>query len=148
MIEPSTPATYLLALLREYVSRYGKGLFSIINYPEISREKLVIYLDSLRITLKRHGKVPVYLWLHEPELKRYQLFLFTNGYFTHDLSEILPILTRLWLIHSNIPIQIQSWSIVDADNMNTVANDLASLDWQPRPATAAWHQRMFGTSQI
>ena len=125
-----------------------QGLFSIINYPEILRAKLVIYLDSLRITLKRYDKVPVYLWLHEPELKRYQLFLFTNGYFAHDLSEILPVLTRLWEIHSNIPIQIQSWTIVDSGNMSTVANDLASLDWQPRPATAAWHQRMFGISHF
>ena len=148
MTEPSTPATYLLTLLREYVSRYGKGLFSIVNYPEISREKLVIYLDSLRITLKRHGKVPVYLWLHEPELKRYQLFLFTNGYFAHDLSEILPILTRLWLIHSNIPIQVQSWSLVCTDNVSTVSDALASLDWQPRSSSAAWHQRMFGTSHF
>ena len=148
MIEPGTPAAYLLTLLREYVSRYGKGVFSIINYPEISREKLVIYLDSLRITLKRHGKMPVYLWLHEPERSRYRLFLLTNGYFAHDLSEILPVLTRLWQIHSNLPIDVQSWSLVCTDNVSTVSDALASLDWQPRSSSAAWHQRMFGTSHF
>ena len=148
MTEQSASARYLLDLLQQYITRYGKGLISVINYPEITREKLKTYLDSLRITLKRHGKAPVYLWRHEPDLRRYQLFLFTNAYFTHDLSEILPVITRLWAIHSNISFQIQSWCIADTGNINEVANTLASLCWQPRPLNASWHQRMFGLSHL
>ena len=61
MIEPSTPATYLLALLREYVSRYGKGLFSIVNYPEISREdaKSLIKEGSIYSATQTHNKTVV-----------------------------------------------------------------------------------------
>ena len=148
MPEPCVPHMQALMILQQYITLYGKGLISVINYPEIPREKLKVYLDSLRITLKRYGKAPFYLWLHEPDLRRYRLILFTNACFTHDMSEILPVITRLWQIQSELPFQVQFWTIADTANMNLAANDLSSLGWLPRSQNAGWHQRMFGTSQI
>ena len=148
MSETSVSHIQVLMILQQYVTLYGKGLISVINYPEIPREKLKVYLDSLRITLKRYGKAPAYLWLHEPDLKRYRLILFTNACFAHDMTEILPVITRLWQIQSNIPFQIQFWTIADTANVNSVAADLSSLGWQSRSQNAGWHQRMFGTSHF
>ena len=148
MPEPSEPHMQLLNLLQQYITLYGKGLISVILYPEVSREKLKIYLDSLRITLKRYGKAPVYLWQHEPDLSRYRLILFTNACFTHDMSEILPVITRLWQNQSDIPFQIQSWTIVDTSSLDLAAQELSSLGWQTRSQNAGWHQRMFGASHV
>ena len=110
--------------------------------------RAVIFQLGKVIRLKRYGKAPVYLWLHEPDLRRYRLILFTNACFTHDMSEILPVITRLWQIQSELPFQVQFWTIADTTNMNLAANDLSSLGWMPRSQNAGWHQRMFGTSQI
>lgn len=123
-ISSGDPGLHLSTMLQDYVASYGKGLVTDISCPEIPEEKFSAYLDALRVVLKRDGKTPNYVWLHEPDRKRYRVVLFTNLRFEQSSDEILAMLSRLWLEQSGLPLCVQNQQIADPDNVQEIVAEL------------------------
>jgi|GEM_PF-4437724 len=56
----------VLALIERFIGKYGSVLLEIFRLPTFSTAELQRYLNSLSITLKRHGIIVSYTWQYHP----------------------------------------------------------------------------------
>lgn len=89
----------VLALIERFIGKYGSVLLEIFRLPTFSTAELQRYLNSLSITLKRHGIIVSYTWQYHPSENAYYLFLFHTASITGSISGIVH---RLW--HGSSPI--------------------------------------------
>ena len=83
----------VLAIIERFIGKYGSVQVEIFRLPTFSTAELQRYLNSLSITLKRHGIITAYSWQYQPAESAYCLFLFHVDP-TH--SSISGIVHRLW----------------------------------------------------
>ena len=79
----------VISLIERFIGKYGSVFLEIFRLPTFSTAELQRYLNSLSITLKRHGIIVSYTWQYHPSENAYYLFLF------HTAS-ISGIVHRLW----------------------------------------------------
>ena len=95
----------VLLMTDRYLERYGKALIGGYYLPPMTENwKFPVFMNSLLITLRRMDLAPGYTWFMDANEGHY-LILWLNGYFRNDLSEITPVVNRLWKIHSYTPIR-------------------------------------------
>ena len=83
----------VLAIIERFIGKYGSVQVEIFRLPTFSTSELQRDLNSLSITLKRHGIIAAYSWQYQPAESAYCLFLFHVDP-TH--SSISGIVHRLW----------------------------------------------------
>jgi len=134
------PAQHLSTLLKNYVASCGKALVTVVSCPEIPDEKFAAYLDSLRVVLKRDGKTPNYIWLYEPDRKRYRIVLLTNVRIAQFPDEIPATLSRLWLDLTGLPLYLQDQLTADPGNVQKIAAELSgeALSGSCKPKSGMW----------
>ena len=89
----------VIAIIERFIGKYGSVQVEIFRLPTFSTAEIQRYLNSLSITLKRHGIIAAYSWQYQPSESAYYLFLFHVDP-TH--SCISGIVHRLW--HGSSPI--------------------------------------------
>jgi len=105
----------IIALIERFIGKYGSLQLEIFRLPTFSTAELQRYLNSLSITLKRHGIIAAYSWQYQPAESAYYLFLFHIG---STLGSISGIVHRLW--HS-------SPSISQFDNLRVNSLNYAEI---------------------
>ena len=134
-----------------YLERCGRALIGIYYLPQIAQHnRFTVFMNSLLITLRRLDLMPAYCCFIDAQAGRY-LILWLNGYFRNDLSEINPVINRLWQLHSALPINIiDCFSVLSESpeyGKNRLNQFLFSYGLNHRVA-ANWHQRTFGCSRL
>ena len=66
----------VFAPIERFIGKYGSVFLEIFRLPTFSTAELQRYLNSLSITLKRHGIIAAYSWQYQPAESAYYLFLF------------------------------------------------------------------------
>ena len=134
-----------------YLERYGRALIGIYYLPPMTGNwKFSVFINSLLITLRRLDQVPAYSWFTDAQAGRY-LILWLNGYFRNDLSEINPVINRLWQIHSALPINIIDCFPVSSETLEYGKNRLSTCLYSHgfnHPFAVNRHQRTFGCSRL
>ena len=88
-----------------YTARYGSVLIGVYKLQGVNGGEFSRYLNSLKITLDRQALMVSYCWQYQSP-RSYILFLFIcQGYGRCDLSDLFPIIQRLWMSHSMIPVE-------------------------------------------
>ncbi len=137
----------LRQILLRYIENYGQGWIGYYSFNGCSRSAFISFMDSLRITLTRMNMIPAYIWQYDPTCDRYELFLFTNGYFRSGMEDLSPVMVRLWSLRSTMPFQLHESVFADRKNLVDVQKQIAELaePWQSYP-TASCYRRSFGSS--
>ena len=81
----------------------------------------------------------------------YYLILWLNGYFRNDLSEINPVINRLWQLHSALPLTVLDSFVISSECSEYGKTRLKQFLYSSglnHPVTANWHQRTFGCSRL
>ena len=110
----------VISLIERFVSKYGSVQVEVFRLPTFSTDELQRYLNSLSITLKRHGIIAAYSWQYHPTEKAYYLFLFHTASITGSISGIVH---RLW--HGSSPISQIDNIPVSAYNLSDIKNRLS-----------------------
>ena len=110
----------VISLIERFIGKYGSVQVEIFHLPTFSTDELQRYLNSLSITLKRHGIIVSYTWQYHPSESAYYLFLFHVDP-TH--SSISGIVHRLW--HGSSPISQIDNIPVSAYNLSDIKNRLS-----------------------
>ena len=111
----SPVAEKVISLIERFIGKYGSVLLEIFRLPTFSTSELQRYLNSLSITLKRHGIIVSYTWQYHPSENAYYLFLFHTASISGSISGIVH---RLW--HS-------SPSISQLDNIRVNSFNYAEI---------------------
>ena len=91
----------VIQLTEHYLNRFGKVMIGIYYLPPLDDNcKFGISINSLLVTLRRLDLMPEYSWFMDSSEGHY-LILFVSGYFRNDLSEITPVICRLWGIQNS-----------------------------------------------
>ena len=61
----------VLAIIERFIGKYGSVQLEIFRLPTFSTAELQRYLNSLSITLKRHGIIAAYSWQYQPAESAY-----------------------------------------------------------------------------
>ena len=134
-----------LALIERFIGKYGSVQLEIFRLPTFSTAELQRYLNSLSITLKRHGIIAAYSWQYQPAESAYYLFLFHVDP-TH--SSISGIVHRLWRGSSpisqidNIPVSAYNLS----DIKNRLSQSLLSLGSVFLSSPSPFYRHSYGSS--
>ena len=93
--DPTIPPVVekVISLIERFIGKYGSVFLEIFRLPTFSTAELQRYLNSLSITLKRHGIIVSYTWQYHPSENAYYLFLFHTASITGSISGIVH---RLW----------------------------------------------------
>ena len=94
--------------------------------------------------------MPGYTWFMNANDGHY-LILWLNGYFRSDLTDVNPVINRLWQIQSSLPLTVIDSIPLSADNPEYGKNQLRQFLYSPglnQTVTANWHQRTFGMSRL
>lgn len=105
----------VISLIERFIGKYGSVQLEVFRLPTFSSAELQRYLNSLSITLKRHGIIVSYTWQYHPSESAYYLFLFHTASITGSISGIV---YRLW--HT-------SPSITQLDNIPVSAYNLGDI---------------------
>ena len=134
-----------------YLERYGRSLIGIYYLPPMTEHwKFPMFMNSLLITLRRLNLQPQYFWRLDVHNERY-LVLWMNGYFRNDVSEINPVINRLWQIHSALPINIIDCIAVSSEVPEYGKSRLSQflyLHGLSQPVTSNRRQRTWGCSRL
>ena len=135
-------------ITEQYLERFGKARVAVYHLVISQQEPFSSFLNALMITLRRKDLMPCYTWFSTPVPNTRYLFLWCNGYFKNDLSDITPILFKLGELHGlrnlcEIDCLIGDASM--ADCINTRLNNLISWNYSPIKQS---HQRSYGTSAL
>ena len=134
-----------------YLERFGKVLIGIYYLPPLAENwKFSVFINSLQVTLRRMDLMPGYCWFVDANEGHY-LILWLNGYFRNDLSDVTPIINRLWQIYSALPINIIDCIAISSEAPEYGKSLLSQFLYShglSHPITANWHQRTFGTSRL
>ena len=127
------------------------GLCSKVELPPLSENwKFTVFINSLLVTLRRMDLRPCYTWNMDASGEHY-LILWLNGYFRKDLSDVAPVVCRLWQIHSQLPLTVVDIIPLAAENSEYGKIRLKQILYSPglnQPIIANWHQRTWGTSRL
>ena len=110
----------VISLIERFIGKYGSVFLEIFCLPTFSTSELQRYLNSLSITLKRHGIIVSYTWQYHPSENAYYLFLFHTASITGSISGIVH---RLW--HGSSPISQIDNIPVSAYNLSDIKNRLS-----------------------
>ena len=135
----------VLALIERFIGKYGSVQLEIFRLPTFSTAELQRYLNSLSITLKRHGIIAAYSWQYQPAESAYYLFLFHIG---STLSSISGIVHRLW--HSSPSISqldnIRVNSLNYAEIKDRLLRSLLSLGATSLASPSPYYRHSYGSS--
>ena len=141
----------VLQMTDRYLERYGKALIGIYYLPPLAENwKFPVFMNSLLVTLRRLDLMPGYTWFMEADEGHY-LILWLNGYFRNDLSEINPVINRLWQLHSALPLTVLDSFVISSECSEYGKTRLKQFLYSSglnHPVTANWHQRTFGCSRL
>ena len=105
---------------------------------------------SRRRSRRRLDLMPCYTWFMDANGGHY-LILWLNGYFRNDLSDITPVVFRLWQLQNTLPLTVIDSIPLSMDNPEyskiRLSQFLHSLGLN-QTVTANWHQRTFGMSRL
>ena len=137
----------VLALIERFIGKYGSVLLEIFRLPTFSTAELQRYLNSLSITLKRHGIIVSYTWQYHPSENAYSLFLFHTASITGSISGVVQ---RLW--HSLPPVTQIDHIHIDSFNYSAIKDRLlrSMLAWGATFLTAPspFYRHSYGTSSF
>ncbi|MBE6390481.1 MAG: hypothetical protein E7043_10025 [Lentisphaerae bacterium] len=91
-----------------------------------------------------------YCWFVDVNGGHY-LILWLNGYFRNDLSDVTPVVFRLWQLQSLLPLTVIDSILLSTDNQEYSKSRLRQFLYSPglnQTVTANWHQRTFGMSRL
>ena len=134
-----------------YLKRFGKVLIGIYYLPPMTENwRFMRFINSLVITLRRLDLMPEYSWFMTADGGHY-LVLLLNGYFRNDLSEITPVINRLWQIQSTNSLTAVNCISLTTENQNYEKFRLQQFLYsyglnQTLPQN--YHQRTCGTSRF
>ena len=134
-----------------YLERFGKVLIGIYYLPPMTENwRFMVFINSLSITLRRMDLMPEYSWFMTAN-GGYYFILLLNGYFRNDLSEITPVINRLWQIHNRNSLTAVNCISLTTENQNYKKFHLQQFLYscglnQTLPQN--YHQRTFGSSRI
>ena len=145
----------ILATTDFYLSRFGLTQVGIFQLPttDLDSSWYYVFINTLMVTLRRWNFMPYYFWIRDIPGNRYILFLWVNGYFRVDISEITPIVERVWKVHSPNPVSaLGSFAL----SMESTAEDKARFLQTANSVitqsgtffSPSWHRHTFGGSQI
>ena len=101
-----------------YLERFGRVLIGIYYLPSMAENwRFMRFINSLSITLRRLDLIPEYSWFMTADGGHY-LVLLLNGYFRNDLSEITPVINRLWQIQSINSLTAVNCILLTTENQN------------------------------
>ena len=150
MAEENQKNDILMQITERYLERFGKTFLGIYYFPPLLENyKYMVFVNSLVITLRRLDLVPEYAWFMDANAGHY-LVLWLNGYFRSDLSDITPVVQRLWAIHTNIPLSTVRHIVAASDNKDYIQTWLKQFLYSiglNHQITGNWHQRTFGCSR-
>lgn len=134
-----------------YTARYGSVFIGVYKLQGVGGDELSRYLNSLKITLDRQALMPAYCWQYQSP-RSYILFLFIcQGHGRSNLCDLFPIIQRLWMPHSMIPVEQlnelcigeNSWEAKGRlERLALAATAFRSID------DAVLHRRTNGSSQM
>ena len=94
--------------------------------------------------------MPGYCWFVDANEGHY-LILWLNGYFRNNLTDVNPVINRLWQLQNTLPLTVIDSIPFSADNPEYGKNQLRLFLYSPglnQTVTANWHQRTFGMSRL
>lgn len=134
-----------------YLERCGRALIGIYYLPQIAQHnRFTVFMNSLLITLRRLDLMPAYCCFIDAQAGRY-LILWLNGYFRNDLSEINPVINRLWQLHSALPLTVLDGFVISSECSEYGKTRLKQFLYSSglnHPVAENWHQRIFGCSRL
>ena len=135
----------VISLIERFIGKYGSVLLEIFRLPTFSTAELQRYLNSLSITLKRHGIIAAYTWQYQPAESAYYLFLF---HIEPTYSSISGIVHRLW--HGSSPISqldnIRVNSFNYAEIKDRLLRSLLSLGSTFLTSPSPYYRHSYGSS--
>ena len=135
----------VISLIERFIGKYGSVLLEVFRLPTFSTAELQRYLNSLSITLKRHGIIVSYTWQYHPSENVYYLFLFHVDP-TH--SSISGIVHRLWHTSPSITqlenIRVNSFNYPDIKNR--LSQSLLSLGATVLASPSPYYRHTYGSS--
>ena len=141
----------IMEITNRYLERFGRALIGIYYLPPLAENwKFTVFINSLQVTLRRMDLMPGYCWFVDATEGHY-LILWLNGYFRSDLTDVNPVINRLWQIQSSLPLTIIDSILLSTDNQEYGKSRLRQFLCSPglnRTVTANWHQRTFGMSRL
>ena len=140
----------VLMMTDRYLERYGKALTGIYYVPPLAEIwKFPVFMNSLLVTLRRMDLMPGYTWFMDANEGHY-LILWLNGYFRNDLSDVTPVVFRLWQLQSLLLLTIVDCISLAAENSEYGKIRLSQFLHSPglSQPVAKWHQRTFGMSRL
>ena len=142
----------MLDITEHYIRKFGSVTINVYQFPQ--EDGFGIFLDSLRITLLRHGILPMYLWILNPAEKNYILIHWCRGYYQGQVEqEAGAIIRRLWNCQSNLPYYLLESLNATQENQSAQAQYFSrhlrnySLQ-QDHSADYKWHGRTFGSTHL
>ena len=135
----------VLAIIERFIGKYGSVLLEIFRLPTFSTAELQRYLNSLSITLRRHGIIAAYTWQYQPAESAYYLFLF---HVDPTYGSISGIVHRLW--HGSSPISqldnIRVNSFNYTDIKDRLSQSLLSLGSTVLSFPSPFYRHSYGSS--
>ena len=136
------------SITQQYLERFGKARVAVYHLVISQQEPFSSFLNALMITLRRKDLMPCYTWFSTPVPNTRYLFLWCNGYFKNDLSDITPVVGNLATLHhfkSFCEFDYLAGDLSIVNNINTRLNNLISWFYSPSPQ---FRQRSYGTSAL
>ena len=134
-----------------YLERFGRVLIGIYYLPPVTENlRFMRFINSLSITLRRMDLMPEYYWFMTADGGHY-LVLLLNGYFRNDLSEITPIINRLWQIQNTNSLTAVNCISLTIENHNYEKFRLKQFLYSyglNQTIPQNYHQRTFGSSRF
>ena len=141
----------VLLMTDRYLEHYGKALIGVYYLPPMTENwKFPVFMNSLLVTLRRMDLMPGYTWLMDANGGHF-LILWLNGYFRNDLSDVTPVVFRLWQLQSLLPLIVIDSMPLSTDNPEYGKSRLKQFLYSPglnQMFTTNWHQRTFGMSRL
>lgn len=140
-------------IIERYLARYESVSVGIYRFHAINGGEFSKYLNSLKITLSRKAFIPTYCWHYDPYGEGYILFLFIcDGCGRYDLSDLHPIIQRLWAYHSPTPAEPFKGIRITINNAAEATAYLEHLTFfckENKPCVKhPLRQRSYGVSQV
>ena len=135
-------------ITEQYLERFGKARVAVYHLVIFQQEPFSSFLNALMITLRRKDLMPCYTWFSTTVPNTRYLFLWCNGYFKTNLSDITPIVGNLATLHwfkSFCEFDCLAGDMSSIRDINARLNNLITWYYSPKKQ---FHQRSFGTSAM
>lgn len=140
----------IMQMTNVYLERFGKVLIGIYYLPPMAENgRFMVFINSLSVTLRRMDLMPEYSWFMTADGGHY-LVLLINGYFRNDLSEVTPVINRLWQNQNTTPLTTINYILLTTENQNYEKFHLQQFLYSyglNQMISQNYHQRTFGSSR-